>query len=95
MVAAAPAARRWPFVFKSLAVISIALTVAVTAHSPFLAEEIRNPLAMALGHFSSGEVLHGNVGRLIGLPGLLSLLPLAAVEAAFLYALSGLGVRER
>lgn len=95
MVAAALAAQRWPFLFKSLALISIAFTVAVTAQSPFPAEEIRNPLAVALGKFSAEELAHGNLGRLIGLPGLLSLLPLAAVEAAFLYALSGIGVRER
>jgi hypothetical protein len=95
VLAAAPAAQRWPFVFKALALLSMVFTVAVTAHTPFFAESIRSPLGVALGHLWRGELLHGNLGSLIGLPGLLSLLPLAAVEAAFLYALSGVGEREK
>jgi len=95
IVAVAPAARRWPFVFKALAVISITFTAIVTAHSPFVPESLRNPLGVALAGFSNGEVLHGNLGKSIGLPGLASLLPLVAVEAAFLYALAGLSARER
>ena len=84
MVAAAPAARRWPALFKCLAVISIAFMAAVTAQSPFVPEDARNPLATALAGFARGDLLHGNAGRLVGLPGLLSLLPLAVLEAACL-----------
>jgi uncharacterized membrane protein len=95
MFAAAPAAQRWTFIFKVLAIISIAFTVIVTAHSPFVPENLQNPLAVALAEFSVGKLLHGNLGLAIGLPGLFSLLPLAAVEAAFLYALSGISAREQ
>ncbi len=93
--AAAPAAIRWQFTFKVLAIISIAFTMIVTAHSPFVPEGLQTPLADALAKFSIGELLHGNLGLAIGLPGVSSLLPLAAVEAAFLYALSGISSREQ
>ena len=87
VVAAAPAARRWPAVFKTLAVISIGFMVVVTAQTPFVPEDLRNPLLRALEGFARGDLLHGNLGRLAGLPGLLSLLPLAAVEAALVYGI--------
>jgi len=88
MVAAAATAERLPCLFKALAGISIALMFAVTAQSPFVAESLRTPLASALALFVKGQLLHGNLGRLMGLPGLWSLLPLALVEVALLYALS-------
>jgi hypothetical protein len=93
--AAAPSAQRWPFVFKVLAAISIAFAVIVTAQSPFIPENLQNPLAVALAEFSVGRLLNGNLGLAIGLPSLLSLLPLAVVEAAFFYALSGISAREQ
>jgi hypothetical protein len=93
--AVALAAERWPFVFKVLAAISIAFTMIVTAHSPFIPESQQNPLGVALAEFSVGKLLNGNLGLAIGLPSLLSLLPLAAVEVAFFYALSGISAREQ
>ena len=94
MVAAAAAARSRPFIFKVLATISIFFTVVVTAQSPFVAESMQNPLAHALGAFSAGLLVHGNLGSFIGLPGILSLLPLVIVEGAFFYALSGMRSEE-
>jgi len=67
----------------------------VTAHSPFIPESQQNPLGVALAEFSVGKLLNGNLGLAIGLPSLLSLLPLAAVEVAFFYALSGISAREQ
>jgi len=95
VLAAAPAAQRWPFVFKVLAAISVAFMVIVTAQSPFIPESQQNPLGVALAEFSVGRLLNGNLGMAIGLPSLLSLLPLAVVEAAFFYALSGISTREQ
>jgi len=94
VLAAAPAASRWPFSFKVLTIISILFTGVVTAQSPFVPEDLQNPLAMALAAFWDGQLVHGNLGRVIGLPGFYSLLPLAAVEAAFLYALAGIKARD-
>lgn len=90
MLPVAVAAKRWAFICKALALISVAFTVAVTAQSPFVDEAIRNPLAVALANFSAGNLLHGNLGLLMGLRGLWSLFPLAVVEAGVLYALAGL-----
>jgi len=87
MIAAAAAAERWPLIFKSLAVLSMCLMLMVTAQSPFMAEDLRQPLASALGLFFRGQLLHGNLGKLVGLPGLFSLFPLVAIEAGFVYAL--------
>lgn len=99
MLAAAPTIRRWPFVFKCLAVVSIAFTVVVTAHSPFVPEDLRNPLAVALQRFAAGEVLHGNVaalaaqklGVLAAIPGPLTLGPLVVVGAVLLLVLRRVG----
>ena len=88
MVAVAATAERMPCLFKVLGGISIALMFAVTAQSPFVAESLRTPLASALALFVKGQLLHGNLGKLMGLPGLWSLLPLALVEVALLYVLS-------
>jgi len=93
--AAALAAERWPFVFKVLAAISVAFTLIVTAQSPFIPESQQNPLGVALAEFSVGRLLNDNLGLAIGLPSLLSLLPLAAIEGAFFYALSGISAREQ
>jgi hypothetical protein len=93
--AAALAAERWPFLFKVLATVSIAFTVIVTAQSPFIPESQQNPLGVALAEFSVGRLWNGNLGVAIGLPSILSLLPLAAVEAAFFYALSSISAREQ
>jgi len=94
MLAAAATAQRWPFVFKMLAAVSIAFTFVVTAQSPFVPEELRNPLGVAVYQFWAGEMLHGNLGKTMGLPGMSSLVPLAAVEAGFFYALSALVERD-
>jgi len=88
MLAAAPAAERWPRLFKALAILSAALMLAVTARSPFVPEDLVTPLAASLGPFARGELLHGNLGKLLGLPGLWSLAPLAALEAVLLFLLS-------
>jgi hypothetical protein len=87
LFALAPAAQRRTLVFKTLALISIAFTTIVTAQTPFIPEDLRNPLANALQQFAQGGLLQGNVGMLFGLPGLSSLLPLALIEAAILYLL--------
>jgi hypothetical protein len=87
MIPVAAAAKRLPLLFRILAVLSICLMCMVTAQSPFVEEALRYPLASALGLFFRGRLLHGNLGRLIGLPGVLSLLPLGAVEAGFLLGL--------
>jgi hypothetical protein len=87
MLPTAAAAKRLPLVFQLLAVLSILLMGVVTAQSPFVDEALRDPLANALGLFFHGQLLHGNLGRLIGLPGLFGLLPLVLIEAAFLLAL--------
>lgn len=95
VLAAAPAAERWRFVFKVLAALSIVFMVVVTAQSPFVPEDLRNPLATALGLFAANRLYHGNLLMLLGVPGVLSLAPLALLEAAFLYALSGLSGEKR
>ncbi|MBN1628670.1 MAG: hypothetical protein JW990_02805, partial [Thermoleophilia bacterium] len=77
--AVAPAAARWPFVFKTLTVVSIAFTTTVTATTPLLPEDLRNPLLNAFEQFAVGNLQHANLGSLIGLPGLLSLAPLVIV----------------
>jgi hypothetical protein len=84
----AASAQRLPVLFKLLAAISIALMLAVTAQSPFVAETLRTPLASALGLFVKGQLLHGNLGKVMGLQGLLSLAPLVLVEAGLLYLLT-------
>ena len=87
MVAAAATGERLPLLFKALAGLSMALMFAVTAQSPFVDEGLRTPLASALPRFVQGELLHGNLGKLMGLPGLWSLLPLVLVVTALLYLL--------
>jgi hypothetical protein len=87
MFALAPAAERWPLIFKTLAVVSIAFTTVVTATTPLLSEDLRNPLANALAQFAAATLQHANLGTLAGLPGLLSLAPLAIVVGALLVAL--------
>lgn len=87
LLAAAPAVEKWPFAFSALALLSITCMVIVTAQSPFLPEDLRNPLATALAQFAQGNLQHGNLGMLVGLPGLASLLPLALVEAVLLWRL--------
>jgi len=88
MLPVAASAQRLPALFKALALLSIALMFAVTAHSPFVDENLRTPLASALGLFAKGELLHGNLGKVMGLPGLWSLAPLLLVEAGLLYLLA-------
>ena len=89
MLALAPAAARWPFAFKVLAVLSIAFMFVVTAHAPFyIPEDLRDPLGVAIGGFSRGQLDQPNLGLALGLSGLASLLPLIVVEAALLFALS-------
>lgn len=96
MIGAAAAAKRAPFAFKVLAVTSIAFTAMVSAQNPFgIPVAIGNPLKEALAGFAAGELLHGNLGSFIGLPGIASLLPLAAVEAGLLCRLRRLRGRER
>ncbi len=89
IIAAAPAAQRWPVAFKALSVVSIAFMAAVTARSPFVPEDLRNPLGVILGDFASGNLLQGNLGLLrpFGLDGLASLAPLLIVVAALLLVL--------
>ncbi len=95
MIGAAAAAKRAPFLFKLLAVISIAFMVMVCAQNPFgIPVDVRNPLGAALGRFAGGDLLHGNLGSLLVLPGIVSLLPLAVVEAGLLCALRRLGARD-
>jgi hypothetical protein len=87
IIAAAPAAERSPVVFKLLAAISIAFMAIVTAQTPFIPEDLRNPLSAAIEQFSRGNLLNGNLGMLVGLQGIASLVPLIAVVSAFLLAL--------
>ena len=93
LIALAPAAQRWPFAFKALALISIAFTTIVTATTPLFPEDLRNPLANALAQFAAGNLQHANLGSLLGLPGLMSLVPLAVVVVALLIALRATGSR--
>jgi len=96
MIGAAEAAKRAPFVFKVLAVVSIAFMVIVCAQNPFwIPVDVKNPLGTALGRFAAGDLKHANLGMLAGLPGVASLLPLAVVEVGLLCALLGVGRRER
>ncbi len=89
IIVAAPAAQRWPLAFKVLSVVSMAFMAAVTARSPFVPEDLRNPLGTVLGDFGSGNLLQGNLGLLhpLALDGLVSLAPLMVVVAALLLAL--------
>ncbi len=88
MLPVAASAQRLPALFKALALLSIALMLAVTAQSPFVDENLRTPLASALGLVAKGDLLHGNLGKVIGLPGLWSLAPLLLVEAGLLCLLA-------
>jgi len=87
IIALAPAAQRWPFIFKTLALISIAFTAIVTVTAPLIPEDLRNPLANALAQFAAGNLQHANLGSLLGLPGLTSLVPLAIIVASLVLAL--------
>jgi hypothetical protein len=86
-IALAPAAQRWPLLFRALTLISIGSMVIVTAHTPLIPEDLRSPLANALGRFASGELLRVNLGQLLHLQGTFSLIPLAAAQAALLFAI--------
>jgi hypothetical protein len=90
MLAVAAAAEKWPTVLKGLAVVSSAFMLIVTAHTPLVAENARDPLSAALGGFARGELLQPNVGMLFGLPGLASLVPLIVIVAALLFTVSRL-----
>ncbi len=90
MLAVAAAAAQWPKVLKGLAIISAAFMLIVTAHTPLVAENVRDPLSAALGGLARGELLQPNLGMLLGLPGLASLLPLVLVVAGLLFAVSRL-----
>ncbi len=87
IIAVAFAAPRWEFVFKVLAVVSIAFMFIVTAHSVQVPEALPVPLASALGAFSAGQLEQPNLGTAMGLKGLGSLLPLVVVELGVLGAL--------
>jgi hypothetical protein len=87
VIAAAPAAARWPLIFKLLASISISFMSIVTAQTPFIPEDLRSPLAAAIAEFARGNLQHGNLGLFIWLQGTISLAPLIVVVAAFLLAL--------
>ena len=87
VIAVAPAAARWPLIFKLLASISIAFMSIVTAQTPFIPEDLRSPLAAAIAEFARGNLQHGNLGLLIWPQGTISLVPLVVVVAAFLVAL--------
>jgi hypothetical protein len=87
IIALAPAAQRWPFIFKAFALISIAFTSIVTVTTPLLPEALPNPLRNALDEFAAGNLQHANLGSLLGLPGLMSLVPLAIIAGALLFAL--------
>jgi len=92
IIAAAETARKSPFIFKALAAISIAFMVIVCAQNPFgIPVDVKNPLGAALGHLAAGDLQYWNLGMTVGLPGIASLLPLAAVEAALIYALARVG----
>jgi hypothetical protein len=90
ILAVAAAAAKWPAVLKGLTVVSAAFMLIVTAHTPLIAESVRDPLSVALGGFARGELLQPNLGMLLGLPGLASLLPLIVIVAALLFAVSRL-----
>ena len=94
IIALAPAAQRWPFAFKTLALISIAFTTIVTATTPLLPEDLRNPLANALAQFAQGNLQHANLGSLLGLPGMASLVPLAVIVGGLLQVLRFAGRRR-
>jgi len=95
MLAAAEAGKRWPFVLKALAVISIGFMMIVCAQNPFgIPVDVRNPLGAALGGFAAGDLKHGNLGMLMGLTGIASLLPLAVAEVGFVYGLWRVRGRE-
>jgi hypothetical protein len=87
MIALAPAAARWTLAYKTLALAAMAGMVLVTAQSPFMPEDSRNPLAQALVKFSLGNLEHGNLGGLLGLPGWFSLLPLAVLLGGLLWGI--------
>jgi len=90
IIAAAPAAERWPLAFKFLVAVSIAFMAIVTAQTPFIPEDLRTPLSHAITEFARGNLQNGNLAMLIpftNLQGLATLLPLIAVVAAFLLAL--------
>ncbi len=89
IIAAAPAAQRWPLAFKVLAVVSMAFMAAATARSPFVPEDLRSPLGVILGGFASGNLLQGNLGMLrpLAFDGLATLAPLVIIVAALLLAL--------
>ena len=87
IIAAAPSAQKWPHVFRILALVSIAFTAIVTAQTPFLPEDLHNPLANALQQFAQGNLLQGNLGMVMGLQGIGSLYPLALIEAVLLFLL--------
>jgi hypothetical protein len=87
IIAAAPAAARWPLVFKALAAISIAFMAIVTAQTPFIPEDLRTPLSHAIFEFARGNLQNGDLGLLIWPQGTVSLAPLIVVVAAFLVAL--------
>ncbi len=94
MLAVAAAAAQWPKVLKALTVISVAFMLVVTAHTPLVAENLRDPLSAALGGLARGELLQPNLGMMLGLPGLTSLLPLIVVVVALLSAVSRLREEE-
>jgi len=67
----------------------------VCAQNPFgIPVDVRNPLGAALGGFAAGDLKHGNLGMLMGLTGIASLLPLAVAEVGFVYGLWRLRGRE-
>ncbi len=87
VIAVAFAAPRWEFVFKVLAVVSIAFMFIVTAHTLQVPEALPVPLASALGAFSAGQLDQPNLGLAAGLPGMASLLPLVVLEVGVLLLL--------
>ena len=87
LLAVACAAERWPFIFKALAALSMGFMFIVTAHTPMVQESLPVPLVAALAAFSAGQLEQPNLGALLNLPGLLSLLPLLVVEIALLLGL--------
>ncbi len=90
VIAASLAAERWSLVFRVLASISIAFMLIVTAQTPFIPEDSRNPLSAAIAQFSRGNLQNGNLAMLIpfaNLQGLRSLLPLMIAVGAFLLAI--------
>jgi hypothetical protein len=87
VIAAAPAAARWPLIFKALASISIAFMSIVTAQTPFIPEDLRSPLAAAIAEFARGNLQHGNLGLFIWPQGNISLAPLVVLVAVLLVPL--------